>query len=106
MNNTSQKNLSKLKNEKAQAEGFMTEVIEDDKLSVEPHSAEDHAQTPGEDMLADLVYPASKYHPECSPSIIYLPSNQLMLRILRASLFVEKKADSVFYNDNHSFHKS
>ena len=37
-----------------------------------------------------LVYPESRYTSEQSPAPIYLPTNELLLAMMRACIYVEK----------------
>lgn len=95
------KQTPKAKNDddERKAEVFVTEVAEHEGDSGLPTEDQTQVQTPAEPVVIpdDLVYPASKYVTERSPSCIYLPSDQLMLRMLRASLFIDSPKELVYY---------
>ena len=48
----------------------------------------------------DLVYPEAKYMRNYSPFNISQPSPEVMLRIMRAALYVERPEQLIFHSDN------
>jgi hypothetical protein len=41
----------------------------------------------------DLVYERRRYTPECSPQCIYIPKKEIMLKLMRSCVGVEKPQD-------------
>ena len=46
--------------------------------------------------MTDLVYHENRYKEDCSPYTIYLPSNDVMFKMMRACLGCEKDYDLWF----------
>lgn len=46
--------------------------------------------------ITDLVYPDSRYHPDRSPSMIYMPSRSVIIKLIRACLCVKDEEDLWF----------
>jgi len=47
-----------------------------------------------------LIYPAYKYNKEWSPTCVYIPSKQMLLKIIRACMGVLKVED-LWFNRQH-----
>ena len=53
--------------------------------------------------VSDRVYPDSRYMKGNSPYTIYIPSKEIMLKLMRACIKVKKVEDLWIYNQNLEF---
>lgn len=72
--------------------GFTDPYPDDDKfIKGSVDDAPDDLKAPGRS--SDRVYPDSRYTPGNSPYCIYIPSHEVMLKLMRACIRVQKKED-------------
>ena len=60
-------------------------------------------ETIDEQRLVNLVYQAQRYIEDCSPMCVYIPSNEVLFKMMRACIGCEHVEDLWIYHDKFSF---
>ena len=60
-------------------------------------------ETFDEQRLVNLVYQAQRYIEDCSPMCVYIPSNEVLFKMMRACIGCDNVEDLWIYHDKFSF---